>query len=476
MDASGALNKMVGYIDDTKIYNSSLSDAQISSLYNNQPVLETALAKYNFNTETVVNSQIANYASGSPVYDATITNTSLVSSTGQRSGSGALFFPSTSYSGAVRMGNLSYDTNTISISRNGAVLNYKFDVSQNAGGYIYDTATGNFNMSNTYVNTLNSISSAQTAVTGGRSLKANAGTTAVYFGGNPIYTIPRDSAMTFAFWMYIDSNVANNGKGVLGMANAAGTSAISIKISGTTTYNLSLQTVFNGVTTINIPSTTITPATWTYVCWTISTTGVWKYYINGALQQTIAANVKPFFSATHLFAGSAHGSAGFYGYFDEYRYYERELTAAEISSQYNFYTIEPSATVTTDLSGSITISNINKLLRNAVDANVFGNRTPNVLTGSATDPNVPSNYGVGDGFLDGDIIWVPAGTTIKLSVGIDIESFLPINNIGPAISSGFTATQDTSFGSGNFSQASSASLTKISRTLKAPLMIRIANL
>ena len=476
MDASGALNKMVGYIDDTKIYNSSLSDAQISSLYNNQPVLETALAKYNFNTETVVNGQIANYASGSPVYDATITNTSLVSSTGQRSGSGALFFPSTSYSGAVRMGNLSYDTNTISISRNGAVLNYKFDVSQNAGGYIYDTATGNFNMRNNHVNTLNSISSLQTAIAGGRSLKANAGTTAVYFGGNPIYTIPRDSAMTFAFWMYIDSNILNNGKGVLGMADAAGTSAISIKISGTTTYNLSLQTVFNGTTTINIPSATITPATWTYVCWTISTTGVWKYYINGALQQTIAANVKPFFSATNLFAGSAHGSAGFYGYFDEYRYYERELTAAEISSQYNFYTIEPSATVTTDLSGSITISNINKLLRNAVDANVFGNRTPNVLTGSAADPNVPSNYGVGDGFLDGDIIWVPAGTTIKLSVGIDMESFLPINNIGPAISSGFTATQDTSFGSGNFSQASSASLTKISRTLKAPLMIRIANL
>jgi hypothetical protein len=476
MDASGALNKMVGYIDDTKIYNSSLSDAQISSLYNNQPVLETVLAKYNFNTETVVNSQIANYASGSPVYDATITNTSLVSSTGQRSGSGALFFPSTSYSGAVRMGNLSYDTNTISLSRNGAILNYKFDVSQNAGGYIYDTATGNFNMRNNHVNTLNSISSAQTAVTGGKSLKANAGTTAVYFGGNPIYTIPMDSAMTFAFWIYIDSNVLNNGKGVLGMANATGTRAISIKVSGTTTYNLSLQTIFNGTTTTNIPSATIAPATWTYVCWTISTAGVWKYYINGVLQQTIAANVKPFFSATNLFAGSAYGAAGFYGYFDEYRYYERELTAAEMSSQYNFYTLSPSATVSNDLSGAITISNINKLLRNAVDANVFGNRTPNVLTGGAADPNNRSNYGVGDGFLDGDIIWVPAGTTIKLSVGIDMESFLPINNIGPAITSGFTATQDTGFGSGNFSQASSATTTKISRTLKAPLMIRIANL
>lgn len=475
MDASGASNKMVGYIDDTKVYNSTLSDAQISSLYNNQTVVETALAKYNFNTETVVSGKIANYASGSPVYDATITNASLVSSTGQRSGSGALFFPSTSYSGAVRMGNLSYDTNTISILRNGAIFNYKFDVSQNAAGYILDTATGNYNMSNNYVNTLNSISSEKSAIKDKKSLKVNAGTTAVYYGGNPIYTIPPESAMTFAFWIYIDSNVANNGKGVLGMSNAAGTNLISIKISGTTTYNLSLQTIFNGINTINIPSATITPATWTYVCWTISTTGVWKFYVNGALQQTIAANVKPFFAATNLFAGSAYGAAGFYGYFDEYRYYERELSAAEITSQYNFYSLGGKA-LANDLSGSITISNINRLLRNAVDANVFGNRTPNVSTGGAADPDVRSNYGVGDGFLDGDIIWVPAGTTIKLSVGIDSEFFLPINNVGPGLSSNFAATEDAGFGSGDFSQVSSSTTTKISRTLKAPLMIRISNL
>ena len=187
--------------------------------------------------------------------------------------------------------------------------------------------------------------------------------------------------------------------------------------------------------------------------------------------------MKPFFSATNLFAASAYGAAGFYGYLDEYRYYERELTVAEISSQYNYYTIDPNATVINDLSGSITISNINSLLRHAVDANVFGNRTPNVdPQGSSVDPSYNSNYGVGDGFLDGDIIWVPAGTTIKLSVGIDSESFLPINNVGPATSADLRMSQDTNFGTGNFSHATSASVTKISRTLKAPLMIRVSNL
>jgi hypothetical protein len=360
--------------------------------------------------------------------------------------------------------------------RSGALWNYKFDISQNAGGYIYDTTSGSYNLNNINWTTINTISSAQTAVVGGKSLKANAGTTAVYYGGNAIYTIPKTSGMTFAFWIYIDSNVSNNGKGVIGIANAAGTAAISVKISGTTTYNLSLQTVFGGSTTTNIPSATITPSSWNYVCWTISTAGVWKYYINGAIQQTISANVKPYFSATHLYAASAYGAAGFYGYLDEYRYYERALSDAEISSQYNYYTISPGAKVTNDLSGSITIFNINNLLRNAVDANVFGNRTPNVGTGIASDPSYNSNYGVGDGFLDGDIIWVPSGTTIKLSVGIDAESFLPLNNVGPETSATLMAAQDTNFGSGNFAQATTATTTKISRTIQAPLMIRIANL
>ena len=160
---------------------------------------------------------------------------------------------------------------------------------------------------------------------------------------------------------------------------------------------------------------------------------------------------------------------------DEYRYYERALSDAEISSQYNYYTVSPGAKVTNDLSGSIIISNINKLLRNAVDANVFGNRTPNLETGIAADPINRSNYGVGDGFLEGDIIWVPSGTTIKLSVGIDSESFLPLNNAGPANSAILTAEQDTNFGNGNFTQSSTASTTKISRTVQAPLMIRIVN-
>lgn len=474
------INKMNGYIDGIQFFNSALSVSQLDSLYYNSPLIETSVAKYNFNTETVVDNQFANYASGTPVYDSSLTNLSLISSTGQRSGSGALYFPNTDYSGTVSLGNFSYG-NPIDVSRNGAVWNYKFDMSQNDTGFIYDSATGSYNMNNgTSVNT---ITSERSAITGQKSLKANGGTTAVYYGGNPIYTIPQYSALTFAFWLYINPNTNNNGKGVIGMSNSNGSNAISVKISGTNTFYLSLQTTFGGTTTTNTPLRPIEPEVWTYVVWTITADGTWKLYLNGQLKETITANVKPFFSATHLYAASARGTTGFYGYLDEYRYYERELSSSEISSQYNFYTVDPNAVFTSDLSGSITISNINNLLRNAVDANVFGNRTPGRDasgtyidgSGNAQDPVYKNNYGVNDGFLDGDIIWVPAGTTVKLSVGIDVESFFPLNNIGPSISSAFMNAQDTSWGQGNFLQNTIASTTKISRTIKAPLMIRVSN-
>lgn len=125
-----------------------------------------------------------------------------------------------------------------------------------------------------------------------------------------------------------------------------------------------------------------------------------------------------------------------------------------------------------DASGSITISNINKLLRYAVDADVFGNRTPNASkTGIASDPNNRSNYGVADGFLPKDIVWVPKGTTITLNLDIDSEVYNPQNNVGVTNAIQYGATQDTQFTSGDFKSTTSATTQKINRVLNAPLLL-----
>jgi len=142
-----------------------------------------------------------------------------------------------------------------------------------------------------------------------------------------------------------------------------------------------------------------------------------------------------------------------------------------------------------DLTGSITISDITKLLRYAVDFNAFGNRTPG-------EPNSASpNIGVGDGFLAGDLIYVAAGTQITLDLDISPELRLePLNNLNFSEGSvfgtgGSTVTGLTTAGSdgfaalpsalattvvaGSYSNVSTVTRTNIKRVINAPLLIRL---
>jgi len=148
---------------------------------------------------------------------------------------------------------------------------------------------------------------------------------------------------------------------------------------------------------------------------------------------------------------------------------------ASFISLLNGETEDGSGSYISDLSGSITVSNLTRLLRYAVDTNCFGNRTPNVdPSGTSVDPSYNSNYGVEDGFIAGDMIWIPAGTTITLKLAIDSESFLPVNNVGPSFSSA-NYSQTTSYTCANFSQTTSATTNLISRTVNAPLLIKLVN-
>jgi hypothetical protein len=115
---------------------------------------------------------------------------------------------------------------------------------------------------------------------------------------------------------------------------------------------------------------------------------------------------------------------------------------------------DPSGRYISDLSGSITIGNIANLLKYSVDGNVFGNRDPEV-----------KNWGVEDGFVAGDLIWVPAGTTITLKLAIDPEALAPLNNL--------SASQSTTVGEGIFTQTTEATTELITRVVTAPLLIKL---
>ena len=177
------------------------------------------------------------------------------------------------------------------------------------------------------------------------------------------------------------------------------------------------------------------------------------------------------------------------------------------------------------LTGTITLTNINSLLKYAINTNCFNNRNPvtdisssdpgttnasrypGLKDGSSyslpssyqvtTDPSYQADWGMADGFVAGDLIFVPAGTTVSLHVVLDTELFAPLNNIGP-VNLGFNADGTIRVGSltyatnqqtalvttnpyynvalGQFSTDSTATTLNIDRTLTAPLMIKLANL
>jgi hypothetical protein len=119
MDASSNTMKMDGYIDDLRIYNSALSSTQVAQIYDGRADPNTLVSYYTFDSESrnIAGNLFANYATGAPVYDAVLGNTSLFTISGERMGSGCLSFPSTSYSGNVQLGNVSLlDTSAVSIA------------------------------------------------------------------------------------------------------------------------------------------------------------------------------------------------------------------------------------------------------------------------------------------------------------------------------------------------------------------------
>jgi len=122
---------------------------------------------------------------------------------------------------------------------------------------------------------------------------------------------------------------------------------------------------------------------------------------------------------------------------------------------------------TSELTGSINIANIAKLLKYTVDGNVFGNRNPDMENGGAT------NWGVANGFVAGDLIWVPNGTTVTLKLAIDPEALAPLNNLGTGYGSTLAQTQSTTFTDTNFTLSTTANTELITRVATAPLLIKL---
>jgi len=115
-----------------------------------------------------------------------------------------------------------------------------------------------------------------------------------------------------------------------------------------------------------------------------------------------------------------------------------------------------------DLSGDVHIYDINKTLEWAIDSNIFRNRDPS-----------KHNYGIVDGFVAGDLVFIPEGFTITLSVDIQAETLLPINNVGPTFLN--TIRDKLNWTRGYVKRTTTWSTTNITQTTTVPILLVLSD-
>lgn len=116
-----------------------------------------------------------------------------------------------------------------------------------------------------------------------------------------------------------------------------------------------------------------------------------------------------------------------------------------------------------DLSGNISISSINNILKYVIFSNAFGNRP-------SGDPDlIFRNFG----FVEGDIIYIPSGITITLTLNINANS-IDLTYLGDAKVDELKLKYD--YVDGSFSRNTITTIDKITQVIKAPLLIKITEM
>ncbi len=216
--------------------------------------------------------------------------------------------------------------------RNNIIAWYKFDT--NSTIMLTDSSGNGNNLINT-----NATFDADNYKTGKGSIYLNGSSQYLDINSaiNP-YTIWNNNGITFSLWFKMSTN---SGQWARILDFSIGTSGnpttyMLIAKSGTST-NLNIQIVEANV---GVGSHTTTGSwidnTWHYITWSISPSGAWTIYIDGVNLNVSITRTVPNATYSRKYIGrSAFSTDGWYvGNIDDFRIYNKVLTADEISSLY----------------------------------------------------------------------------------------------------------------------------------------------
>lgn len=149
------------------------------------------------------------------------------------------------------------------------------------------------------------------------------------------------------------------------------------------------------------------------------------------------------------------------GVFDEYALYNL-FTSREINYQGEYISA---------IAGSINLSGLTNLMTTVINTNAFGNRDPAGNANTSSDTTNRNNYTLADGFLAGDLIYVPNGFEISMSLSVSNNDVF-VNSDGYSHAS--TVSNDYYYGT--YCQTTTVSDNNLYRTVKCPLLLRLTNM
>jgi photosystem II stability/assembly factor-like uncharacterized protein len=129
----------------------------------------------------------------------------------------------------------------------------------------------------------------------------------------------------------------------------------------------------------------------------------------------------------------------------------------------NGFTFNIAGSFVSDLAGEVTINDLNNHLRYITATNAFNNRPSS------------DNYDITEGFVAGDLIFIPNGIKITLSVDIQPEGYVNINNMGPGNLSIIDSSINYSNNNTSVSKTTTYSITNITQSYNVPILLVLTN-
>lgn len=167
--------------------------------------------------------------------------------------------------------------------------------------------------------------------------------------------------------------------------------------------------------------------------------------------------VLEYFGAPDGFASVFSGEESYYdvnkGVFDE----------EALIQLFNKYDFNINGTYVSDLSGYFKVSRVTNSMKYAANNNVFNNRP------------TESSIGPADGFIAGDLIYIPDGISITMTVNLEPEPYVPATNIGPTNLSSVNHLINYTESQTNIRKQTTSSVTNITQTYRVPILVVLVN-